>query len=441
MFRLHTASTLAVLFFVLVAQSMAADQTSKAAAAKKQQQMIVGTVAALVAGLFVYFVFLRGGSKKDKEKKGSGWFSKIVVLLFLGFFFYLFVNGNPTQQVGKLFKMMKMGMAGGEDAFAFDKLYTDVGSNDQHNAYDADVANSFYNLATEFYEYGWGDSFHFGFRRSNEGHAKAVANSQHFVAQKLQVGDMDRVLDMGCGIGGPLRGVVRATGANITGLTINEHQIKRAREITRSLTPWMQARCHFQKQDYLKIQGMEQNAYDAAFYMESSLHCENRTTTFAETYKLLKPGGRLVAMEYNLLPGWKPDDPEHKELMRLHLHGNGAAKTPTIAEDLKFFRDAGFEVREHFDFMEMGKKLYGDDEWAWWADLQPNWRFHLLPAHPWIRNSLPYILHPLASIGLIPEGVPKAAELMNMGGDGLSGLGKVGAITPQYYVLAVKPLK
>ena len=43
-----------------------------------------------------------------------------------------------------------------------------------------------------------------------------------------------------------------------------------------------QARCHFQKQDYLNIKGMELEAYDAAFYMESSLHCENRTQTFSE---------------------------------------------------------------------------------------------------------------------------------------------------------------
>jgi len=365
--------------------------------------------------------------------------TKACLLVTLASFVYTFMNGNPTQQVDKLFKMMRNGMAGGEDAFAFDSMYKNVGSNDQHNAYDGDVANSFYNLATEFYEYGWGDSFHFGFRQRHEPHAKSVANSQHFVAQKLQVGDMDRVLDMGCGIGGPLRGIVRATGANVTGLTINMHQIRRAKEITRGLTPWMQARCHFEKQDYLNIKGMEHNAYDAAFYMESSLHCENRTKTFAETYKLLKPGGRLVAMEYNLLPGWKPDDPEHKELMRLHLHGNGAAKTPTIEADLQMFRDAGFEVQEHFDFMEMGKKLYGDNEWPWWQDLQFNWRFHLLPAHPWIRGPLPKILGALAYIGLVPEQVPKAADLMNMGGDGLSGLGKVGAITPQYYVLAVKP--
>jgi len=379
------------------------------------------------------------GDNKSTKSRGFGW---KWILFFVILAFCIKFQGNPTQQVGKLFKMMKNGMAGGEDSFAFDKIYNGVGSNDQHNAYDADVANSFYNLATEFYEYGWGDSFHFGWRQNFEPHSKAIANSQHFVAQKLNVKDMDRVLDMGCGIGGPLRGVVRATGANITGLTINEHQIARAQEITRGLTPWMQARCHFQKQDYLNIKGMELEAYDAAFYMESSLHCENRTQTFSEVYKLLKPGGRLVAMEYNLLPGWNPESAEHQELMRLHLHGNGAAKTPTIEEDLKMVRDAGFEIKEHFDFMEYGAKMYGEDNvWEWWADLQPNWRFHLLPAHPWIRGPLPKILSALAYIGLVPEGVPKAADLMNMGGDGLSGLGAVGAITPQYFVLGVKPMK
>ena len=275
---------------------------------------------------------------------------------------YLFVTGNPTQQVDKLWKMMRSGMAGGEKVESFDKIFSDVNGNVQHNAYDADVANSYYNLATDFYEYGWGDSFHFGFRKAGEPHSRAILNSQNFVAQKMQVKDMDRVLDMGCGIGGPLRGVVRATGANITGLTINKHQVARAQEITRSLTPWMQQRCHFVVQDYLNVVGMEEGAYDAAFYMESSLHTETRDKTFAQAYKLLKPGGRLVAMEYNLLPGWNASDPEHARLMELHLHGNGAAKTPTIEEDLAFFRTAGFDVVEHFDFMAMGKQLYGDDE-------------------------------------------------------------------------------
>lgn len=177
---------------------------------------------------------------------------------------------------------------------------------------------------------------------------------------------MDRVLDIGCGIGGPMRGVVRATGANVTGLTINRYQIARGREIVSTLPQYMQDRCHFEHQDYLNIKGMEEGAYDAAFYMESSLHCEDRSKTFKEAYRLLKPGGRLVAMEYVLLDGWDEKDPYQQELMRLHLHGNGAARTPTIAEDLKFFEDAGFVVEEHFDYMAKALEALGDDGFPWY---------------------------------------------------------------------------
>lgn len=233
--------------------------------------------------------------------------------------------------------------------------------------------------------------------------------------------------------------MVRATGANVTGLTINPYQVERAYAITAQLPLWMQERSNFVVQDYLNVQGMELESYDGAFYMESSLHCEDRAKTFSETYKLLKPGARLVGMEYNLLPGWNASDPEQQRLMAMHLHGNGAAKTPTIEENLAQFRAAGFEVVEHYDFANLGEQIYGEDNFPWWGDLQFNTEFSLLPAHPWVRRPLPAILSVLAFFGIVPQDVPRVAELMNEGGDGLSGLGKLKAITPQYYVLAVKP--
>mmetsp|Transcript_17054 Transcript_17054/g.29757 ORF Transcript_17054/g.29757 Transcript_17054/m.29757 type:complete len:152 (+) Transcript_17054:3-458(+) len=150
-------------------------------------------------------------------------------------------------------------------------------------------------------------------------------------------------------------------------------------------------------------------------------------------------------MEYGTLPGWRPDDPEQSELMKMHLHGNGAARTPTIEEDLKMIRDAGFQIEEHFDFMAVGEQLYGDQEFPWWGDLQSgpyhNWVPALFPAHPYVRKVLPHFLNFFASIGLVPEDVPRAAELMNIGGDGPSLLGKYKAITPQYFVGAIKPAK
>jgi len=372
-------------------------------------------------------------SEAKKEKSSSWSVFRILFVLVIG--------------VG--LAMVKSGFVisftpGDEDVTNFSKIYGGVKGNDQHSAYDADVARSFYNLANEFYEYGWGDSFHFGFRRKTEPHSVSIRNSQNFIAQKLMVGDMANVLDIGCGIGGPMCGVVRATGANVTGLTINPYQIKRGREITSELSPWMQARCHFSLQDYLKVEGLPEDHYDGAFYMESSLHCENRTQTFKEAFRLLKPGARLVAMEYLTLPGWDPKNAEHQELMRQHLHGNGAAKTPSIAEDLAMVRAAGFEIVEHFDYMDLGNDIYGEENWPWWADLQPHMpdpRRLLLPAHPYVRWMQPTILGALAKIGLLPENVPKTASVMNEGADGLSGLGRVGALTPQYYIGARKPLK
>lgn len=37
-----------------------------------------------------------------------------------------------------------------------------------------------------------------------------------------------RVLDVGCGVGGPAREMVKFTGANVVGLNNNDYQIERA---------------------------------------------------------------------------------------------------------------------------------------------------------------------------------------------------------------------
>jgi hypothetical protein len=178
----------------------------------------------------------------------------LLVLVVLGaVFLYKVSSGNPTQQIGRLLQIMWKGMPGREDATKFEQAYSKVGSNDQHSAYDGNVADSFYNLASDFYEYGWGDSFHFGFRRWHEPHRMAILNSQNWVATQLHVKDNDRVLDMGCGVGGPLRGIIRATGANVTGVTINQHQVDRGYDICSREPQFVRDRCHFHRSDYLKV--------------------------------------------------------------------------------------------------------------------------------------------------------------------------------------------
>ena len=38
-----------------------------------------------------------------------------------------------------------------------------------------------------------------------------------------------RALDVGCGVGGPMRTIAATSGAKVTGLTINDYQVSRAK--------------------------------------------------------------------------------------------------------------------------------------------------------------------------------------------------------------------
>ena len=62
---------------------------------------------------------------------------------------------------------------------------------------------------------------------------------QNFVLTAGIQRDM-KVADKGMGIGGPMRRVVEFTGANMTGVTICQHQVNRANQITSTLPEYIQ---------------------------------------------------------------------------------------------------------------------------------------------------------------------------------------------------------
>ena len=46
---------------------------------------------------------------------------------------------------------------------------------------------SFYNLVTDFYEYGWGQSFHFAPRRKNESFRESIRRAEYVLASRIEV--------------------------------------------------------------------------------------------------------------------------------------------------------------------------------------------------------------------------------------------------------------
>ena len=88
------------------------------------------------------------------------------------------------------------------------------------------MVNNFYDLVTDFYEYGWCQSFHFGPRWKGESFLESIKRAEYHLCSRLGLKPGKVALDVGCGVGGPMRNMAIFSGATIEGITINEYQVK-----------------------------------------------------------------------------------------------------------------------------------------------------------------------------------------------------------------------
>jgi sterol 24-C-methyltransferase len=76
-----------------------------------------------------------------------------------------------------------------------------------------EVVTNYYDLATDFYEKGWGESFHFCKQYKDETYREAIRRHEYYLASRLHLRDGMICLDVGCGIGGPLRNIAKFSGS------------------------------------------------------------------------------------------------------------------------------------------------------------------------------------------------------------------------------------
>ena len=70
---------------------------------------------------------------------------------------------------------------------------------------NANFTKAYYDLVTDFYEYGWGQSFHFAPRAPKESFAASLVRHEHYLAHRLGLRPGMLAADFGCGLGGPQR--------------------------------------------------------------------------------------------------------------------------------------------------------------------------------------------------------------------------------------------
>lgn len=121
-----------------------------------------------------------------------------------------------------------------KEVSSYKALFDQSSSVDERKNHYQTLVKNYYSLATDFYEYGWGRSFHFANRYRTETLAESIQRHESYLALRMGLKAGDQVLDIGCGVGGPLRRIAYLSGAHVTGVTISAYQIQRAKNIGKS---------------------------------------------------------------------------------------------------------------------------------------------------------------------------------------------------------------
>ncbi len=66
-----------------------------------------------------------------------------------------------------------------------------------------------------------------------EGFHASLARHEHYLAAQMSLRPGMRVLDVGCGVGGPAREMARFADVTVVGLNNNDFQIARGRKYTK----------------------------------------------------------------------------------------------------------------------------------------------------------------------------------------------------------------
>lgn len=120
------------------------------------------------------------------------------------------------------------------------------------------------------------------------------------LAEAAELSPSTRVLDLGCGIGGPARYLAATFGCNVIGVDLSPSFIDAATYLTERCE--LSDRVNFQIGDALHLP-FEDAAFDTVFLQHVAMNIEDRAALYAEVDRILVPKGRFVIHDLVLRDG------------------------------------------------------------------------------------------------------------------------------------------
>jgi SAM-dependent methyltransferase len=119
-------------------------------------------------------------------------------------------------------------------------------------------------------------------------------------AKRIALTEDSRVLDVGCGIGGPARYLAHSYGCRVDGIDLTAELIETGRMLTE--------RCGLADRVVLQIGNAldlpyPDQTFDVVWCQNVAMNVADKAGLLAGVYRVLKPGGLFTSTEYSVGPG------------------------------------------------------------------------------------------------------------------------------------------
>lgn len=123
-------------------------------------------------------------------------------------------------------------------------------------------------------------------------HAGGAPATRHLL-ERLAAGPGQRVLDVGCGVGGPSR-MAALSGATVTGVDLTPEFVEAATELTARVGLDGNARFVVAPAESLPF---EEASFNAAMMVHAGMNMPDKAAVFGEVHRVLVPGSRFALYE------------------------------------------------------------------------------------------------------------------------------------------------
>lgn len=166
---------------------------------------------------------------------------------------------------------------------------------------------AFYNAHTDKFMQVYGEIIQ-AFRSNN------VEDYLSYTMHNAELKEGQKVLDAGCGVGGPAAYFASQLDLEVEGITVSELQVEKSQEVCAGKN--LKGKVVIRQGDYHELEeiyGAE--TFDRVLFLESFGHSPNKSLLIEESFKVLKPGGILYIKD--LFKREHPNEEDGRKIERI----------------------------------------------------------------------------------------------------------------------------